>query len=195
MSLSGQVRPVTATRLWNELATADLATVTAAIERSAETDGLEDDAPVEPGFMDILADGEAALSEVGEILSRATEAMNEIGTLSQEAGAEIAQSDAQGLGFAGRLQIARRLATNLQSPADSLDSAAVDFLDRVGPMDVMIKYMITPWEEVPEDLEESREFGHSFLFLLDSAEESEGGVRGMLQGARALKKSRATLRP
>jgi hypothetical protein len=188
LSLSGQGRPVTATRLWNELATADLAAVTAAVERSTQVDSLDVDSPDEPGFMDILADGEAALTEVAEILGRASDAMAQTGSLSEEAGAEIAQSDAQGLGFAGRLQIARRLAANLQAPADSLNSAAADFFDRVARMDVMMKYMISHWEEDPADLEDSRGFGYGFLSLLDSTADSEQGVRAMIQGVRTLKK-------
>jgi hypothetical protein len=85
------------------------------------------------------------------------------------------QSDAEGLGFAARLQIARRLATTLQAPADSLNSA--DFFDRVARMDVMMKYMISHWEEDPADLEDSRGFGDGFLSLLDSTADGEQGVR------------------
>ncbi|MDQ1718085.1 MAG: hypothetical protein QOE89_2038, partial [Pseudonocardiales bacterium] len=65
-SLIGEGKPVTATRLWNELALADAATVTAAVERSIEPDPAEEIAVDEPGFMDLLADGELALQEMSE---------------------------------------------------------------------------------------------------------------------------------
>ena len=192
-ALSGTGKPVTATRLWNELAAADPRVVSAAVQQSLADDS---DEPVdEPGFMDVLAEGEIAMQEVSEILTRATAAMEATGTLSRAAGERLAKSDAEGRGFGGRLQVARQLAKDLQLPADELGSASTEFLDRVDQMDAMMQYIFRNLQGGAEDAEGTRDFAKAMLGMVNSAEGSEEGVRAMLDGAKILQTVARDLKP
>lgn len=186
-ALSGNTNLVTATRLWNELAAADTESVTAAVQQSLTDDPDDVESPDEPGFMDVLADGESALTEVAVVLERASAAMAETGSLSEAAGERTAQSDARGGGFGGRLLVTRQLANDLRVPTEVLDTSAGEFLEQVQRMDAMMQYMFSRWAQDPEDVQESREFGEGILSLIDAAEESESGINNMIQGARTLR--------
>jgi hypothetical protein len=121
--------------------------------------------------------------------------MVETGELGESAGERVAQSDAEGRGFAGRLQIARSLAEALRSPAEVLDSAASDFIERVDRMNIMMQYMFAHWEEDSADLEESRSFGQNMISMVQSAVESETGVTTMIQGVKSLRRISRDLGP
>ncbi len=186
-ALLGNTNLVTATRLWNELAVADTASVTAAVQQSLTDDPDDLDSLDEPGFMDLLADGESALTEVTEVLGRASAAMAETGTLSEAAGERTAQSDARGGGFGGRLLVARQLASDLRAPTEVLEISAGEFLERVQRMDAMMQYMFSRWQQDSSDVEDSREFAEGMLSLIDAAEDSESGINQMIQGTRTLR--------
>ncbi len=194
-ALTGAGTAVTATRLWNQLATADSAAVAQAVHLSLAAVGAEEESAEEPGFMDLLADGEAALEEVSGFLTTAAEAMSEVGALSESAGARIAESDARGGGFGGRLIIARQLAEDLRPQADVLDTAAREFAVRAETMDAMMQYMFSRWGEDPSEVEESIGFGHAMLSMIEAAAESEVGMESLITGSRSLKRISRDLAP
>ena len=191
--LEGRGKPVTATRMWNELAGVDAASISAAVVASYEPE--EADEPDEPGFVDVLAEGEAALGEVTEVLGRASQLMEEWGNIAVAASARIEESDARNGGFAGRLRIAVDLANELEPPARGMEEAAAEFNAGIGKMDAMLKYIIARASENPEEVTESQEFARGALGMIDAAEKSEEGIRGMLVGAVKLRKIAKVLAP
>lgn len=122
VALDGGGQPIAATRVWNGLAELDSANVAAAVKLSSEPD--KSGTAEEPGFMDVLAEGECAILEVAGHLTRLGEFMVATSALAQDAQARVAESDVRHGGFAGRLQVARSLATQLAGPVDAMDRVA-----------------------------------------------------------------------
>lgn len=189
-ALEGRGKPVTATRVWNESAAVDAATLSAAVAVSSEPD--DGDEADEPGFMDVLAEGEAALVEVTEVLGGAAALMEETGGLASDAQGKIAESDARNGGFAGRLNVARQLAKDLTPPAVALEEAATEFNAGIAKIDAMLQYVIARSAEEPA---EAQGFIRSVLSMIDASEASEVGVRGMLNGAITLRTIARDLSP
>jgi hypothetical protein len=66
-ALNGDGKPVTATRVWNELATLEPGAVAAAAAKSLEVDDPDDREDEDaPGQLDLLATGESAMEAIGE---------------------------------------------------------------------------------------------------------------------------------
>jgi hypothetical protein len=191
--LEGRGKPVTATRVWNELAGVDAASISAAVVASYQPE--EADEPDEPGFMDVLADGEAAVVEMTGVFERAGASMEEWGNLALAAKVKIDESDAHNAGFAGRLRVAMDLAKELEPSARSLEEEAAEFNEGVAKMDAMVKYIIARANEDPVEASESREFFQGTLGMIDAAEQSESGIRGMLSGSINLRKIAKVLSP
>lgn len=192
-ALEGRGKPVTATRVWNETAEVDAATISAAVAVSSEPD--DSDESEEPGFMDVLAEGEAAIGELTEVLERAGALMQETGGLAADAQGNVKESDARKGGFAGRLNVARQLATDLTPPAVALEIAATEFNAGIAKIDAMLRYIIARSTEEPAEAGEAQGFVRSVLGMIDASEQSEVGVRGMLTGAISLRKIARDLSP
>jgi hypothetical protein len=90
----------------------------AGVRGGTSEDSSADDG--EPGIVDVLAEAEEALPRWNATIEEMGRVLEEIGVLTQDAALGIHQSDAQGKGFAGRLNVARELAQKLDAPADKL---------------------------------------------------------------------------
>lgn len=197
-ALEGKGTPVTATRVWNETGAADSASVAAAVAASQrpDDDDIETD---EPGVVDILAEGEQSVTDMRDVLERATAYVVEVGKITEEFKGRVEESDKKGGGFAGRLRLTRELAAELKEPAQSLEEEAADFVGEVGKMDAMVRYIIGGYrEEEMDDAEREsiRSFLHdSIIPFIDAAEGSEPGIRGMLRGSMSLRKFARDLTP
>jgi len=191
--LEGRGTRVTATRVWNELAGVDAAAVSAAVAVSNQPE--ETGVAEEPGFIDILAEGEVAVVEVGTVLERAGLLMEESGNLAAESKAKMDESDAHRGGFAGRLKVARDLAVDMKPSATGLEEAAAEFNAGIAKVDAMMQYVITRSSDDPAEAEEAQEFIRSALGMIDAAEESEVGVRGMLAAVVNMRKIARDLAP
>jgi hypothetical protein len=77
----------------------------------------EDDAP---GVLDQLAQTEALIPRLSASRQEYGETMEAMTPIVQEAVRDMAKSDAQGKGFAGRLRVTERLAVSLQEPSERL---------------------------------------------------------------------------
>lgn len=111
------------------------------IERTVEVPpppvALPDSAATDddPGILELMADAEIALPNWASVLENFNLTIREIGERVIRANEEMAQSDARGGGYAGRLRITRELAEDLEDSADRMSrlgneySAAVVAID------------------------------------------------------------------
>src|SRR6266404_769263 len=112
-ALRGEFDLVTATRIWqgaSALETQPLATL-----------GESNENPDELGTMELLAEMESAIPDLASLLNESTAISRRLGEIAESSTLEIQQSDANSGGFAGRLQVANRLASLMASTADELE--------------------------------------------------------------------------
>lgn len=170
-------------------------TISRDIQRSVAPDN--DEAQVEePGIVDILAGGEAAVEHVSIVLTEAGTTIRSVGEHIRIAGEETSSADSAKKGFAGRLLIMRNLATDLAQPANSLESSANEFYEDVTRMDAMVQYVAARFsageEEITDDV---LTFLDSILSLVTSAEEAAVGITSFREGTRNLAKMARDLAP
>ena len=145
------------------------------LQFSAEDSKLADQAeePEEPpGLVDLLAEGEEALPEWGEALEHWTSLITSIDPLITSATEEMARSDAQGRGFAGRLHATRELARNLDPVAAQMEEVAQEFSNRLIKIDPAILALLRILREDPSQRAEAAEFLSTVRELATSATES-----------------------
>lgn len=192
-ALGGRSSRVSATRVWNAPGEVDAASISAAVAVSREPD--TDDEPDEPGFMDVLAEGETAVHGLGDVLGRATVSIVEVSDLVNEAGRQVAESDAGRGGFAGRLRVAKKLASDLHEPSATLEAVSGEFNSEVAKMDAMMQYLIARISDDPTEAAEAHSFVQSVIGMVDASQESEDGIRGMISGAVTMRKIARDLVP
>ena len=192
-ALEGRGKPVTATRVWNELGAVDPAAVSAAVEASSQPD--EAGTVEEPGFMDVLAEGEAATVEVTEHITRLSALMQEAGGLAVDAQTKLQESDARKGGFAGRLRVAKELAGQLAEPAEAMEGAASDFNESAAKVDTMMQYIIARSYEDEDEAAQGEGFFRAVLEMIESSKDGENGVREMLTAVVKLRKIARDLAP
>ncbi|WP_421076801.1 hypothetical protein [Microbacterium sp. IO18] len=191
-ALAGGGLPVSATRIWAEGAVAPVAVIEQAVEVSAaEDDNEEDD---EPGTLELLAEGERAVYGVSEVLTDASTTIQEIGEHTAVATEAIKASDAANKGFAGRLLIAKELATTLAEPADDFAVSVAGFIDHVQAMDVMVRYVAGRGADSESDRADLQGFFASVISLVDAAEEASVNISNYGRSAANLRKFSSVLK-
>jgi hypothetical protein len=189
-ALEGGGTPLRATSIFNALvADAAPAAVPADVAKSIAPDETEVQ-PDEPGFLEVLAEGEEGVQHVAEVLGSASRQLQTIGALTEETTGELANAS-----FAGRLQGARKLASQLKTPAEQLESDANDFYGDVAKVDVMVQYIVERLHDGAEDPAEAEEFLRSLDQLVDAAEEGAVGMTGFRNSVRGMRKIARDLEP
>ena len=112
--LVGQYDPVSATRVWHEVAAAPEQGPPEADQPAAPSDQDQDP----PGFLDLVAEGEAQQEAWTDSLLAINEEIVALGNLAQAATNEMKRSDARGGGMRGRLTVAAKYATQLEQVAE-----------------------------------------------------------------------------
>lgn len=192
--LEGKGSPVSATRIWNEGEGVGAASIELAVRRSLEADDDVED--YEPGIVDMMAEGEASLHEVAGTLNETSGIITQIGQLTTAAAEKLKESDSKGKGFAGRLMVAKGLASALSEPTQLLEGRATDFLDSVTKVDTMVNFVLDCMEEDdPADVEEAQGFLTSVRELIDSADESAVHMAGFVEQAVGMRKLAKDLVP
>ncbi len=95
------------------------------------------------GTLDDLAEMEEALANQGSLLSDLIDNMNLIGKLAAQNSEEIAESDRNGKGFAGRLAIARAMAIEMRPIAEEVVSYSGQFSKNVQSIDRGVKAYVS----------------------------------------------------
>lgn len=131
----------------------------------------------EPGLLEVMADGETAITHVSEVLRGAQECITEIGAVTKAAGERAQSTKVTSKGFAGRLLVMRDLAKELDPLAKSLDTAGVDFTTDVELMDAMVKNILA--RAGNEDSSQVEVFLTQLDSLLDASEQGAEGILGL----------------
>jgi len=145
--MAGGFQPVTATRLWNELpgGPSDEPALAVAPESASE----------EPGYVEKLAEMEAALPMLTGTLERWGEVFLEMNAVVEKAAEDLAASDARGGGMAGRLLVANRLAASLTVLCDQLDAIVQTYSEQMQSADVGMSALIDIIENDPKQLQDA----------------------------------------
>lgn len=183
-ALAGRSTPVTATRVWTEGAVITSAEISEVAARSSSPD--DDAGHDEPGFIDILAEGEESVTSFGERLDEITSRIADIANVIDESTAAIHESDQRQGGFAGRLTVARQTNENLKPPAEELQKLAIEFRKDVSTADAALNYMLDRMTEDTDERAEGAEFLQVLADLGVVVAESESSTAEFAQHARGL---------
>jgi hypothetical protein len=169
-------------------------TTTSAIEL---IEGGEEDES--PGLLDRMAEAEEALPEWNTTLVQLTQEIEALGNMMSEGAADIRRGENQGPGFAARLVVARRIARDLDEPADRIEVLAREFTRQLNAVDSGVRVMI---EQVPGEIQEDEgnravicEFFASIRGLVAGAESGLGSLQGMIDSMQPLERMSRDLRP
>lgn len=157
--------------------------------KSAQPDEATNE-PDEPGLVEVLAEAEAAVHHISEVLGDGTEQIQLIGAITEDASAEISGAES----FAQRLLVSQKLAKSLAEPSSELERLANEFFHDVERIDVMVRFVVERVRSGEEDTPELREYLDSLLKLVDVSEESLIGITAMRDGTSVMKKSSSTLK-
>jgi methyl-accepting chemotaxis protein len=182
---------VSATRIWTSSSSGALF--------SPRIEQLESDSEVDNlGTFEVLAAMESAFPELQTLTERRTATMERMTELTQQATAELHQSDAAKRGFAGRLTLANKLAGHLSPVADELEEIATAYEDRVGRIDAGMTCLFESIEENPSQLKDMGTFPQSistFASTIRQTNEQQAGfVSAMLAAGRFSKPLRIATR-
>jgi hypothetical protein len=194
-ALRGEASPVPATRVW--LAggsTAALVESAVAASSIPPSDEVNNDS-VEIGVVEMMADGEAAIQSLGEILADATTAMGEMSEAMATATEGNEESDRQGRGFAGRLNVARQLASDLDEPIGNYEATAERYLSAVALGDSSIKYMVSRVAEGHEPRADFDELFNDIIELAAVVHENSIILQDYRGGLRVTSRLASVLRP
>ena len=151
--LAQSFRPVTATRLWLELDSPDRAPSRQGIQHSDQQDNASEDEA--PGFVELLAEMEAAIPNLGILIREAGAITESIGAVFVDAQGQIEAADAKGKQpAAARVRIAGAVANELVEPAERLQDIADEYEAAFAAADSGMSYMISEVKEDPNRLEE-----------------------------------------
>lgn len=191
--LQGRGSAVAATRIWNDAqAIVKPEEVARAIEESSKPDEDESLSVDEPGFIDLLAEGETGIHEVAKELADAASVMQEITERISQVTNDVEESDRRGKGFAGRLLITRRLAASLSDPCRKFEELANEYLESLNKTNVMVDYLM---ERMEREGDRSESFLNSLLGLTDAADTTNVQLATFLEQARNLRKISRELAP
>ncbi|QNE20096.1 hypothetical protein F1D05_22000 [Kribbella qitaiheensis] len=186
--LAGNYSPVTATRVWNKLAPEPGEPASYGPESAALDPNSSEVEPDVPGFIDVLAEGEEGTTDIGVRLDAAAKLIEIIGEVVSSAAADLNAPDQQAKGFAHRLQVARKLAQDLDQPASDLEIEINGFATSINSVDAATQYILGVLAEDPEQLEGSREYLTAITGLADVAEGTTAAVTEMMHNSRDLQK-------
>jgi hypothetical protein len=123
----------------------------------------------------VLAAGEQAMPRLNEHLQAIVPLLGEIGEITDQATKDLAQSDARGGGFGGRLVVTRRFAEKLHDPASKLDVEVANYLEQLLAVDQTIMLLLQILTENPSQIGGSAEFLDVVVDMADKADEGLAG--------------------
>lgn len=137
----------------------------------------EDEAP---GFMDLVAGGEAQLEPWNASLLAISEDIATLGRIAQKGTAEIQENDAHGGGMRGRLTVAAKHANRLDEVADRLEGHVADYIEAISAVSSANLAIIGRVEENPDLLTEALEFGMILRRLANVARGNSESFNGLV---------------
>jgi TIR domain-containing protein len=134
-------------------------------------------------FLENMARGETALQKIQVPMNAIAGDIRDLGRLTEEATGEMDVADAAGRPtFASRLTIAKRLASRLVEPAESLEGHAKEYVSLLWDLDPFVTGLLDLIKDLPEEGEDVREpFLSSLQGLYEASAESSASVSGLIE--------------
>lgn len=159
-----------------------------------------DDEPTDdtPGFADLMAKAESTLPEWGETMNAIVEAIEEVGEVMARGSDAINDPKAQSKGFAWRLTILRRVASELKAPADKIQEQANTFTSQLNDVDAGVMEAIPRIAAEVEGDSNLKDDACDIFALLrslsDSADENLGQLKSMIDAIQPIEAMSRDLR-
>jgi hypothetical protein len=181
--LTGEYDIVTATRIWNEGEEVD--TGAPPPEVGEETADL----PEPPGFIDLVAEGEANQQPLIAATEAIGEHLAELGRRAEAATQRMSESDARGAGMRGRLAVTSQFANEIDAIAEKLEEDVSNYETAMGLVSAGTLAIIERIEEDPTQLPAAMDFGRLLRQTAaqgrEGLESMQGFVASMIEAARA----------
>ncbi|RKQ91915.1 TIR domain-containing protein [Solirubrobacter pauli] len=186
-----------AQRLVDANAAAEKVDAAAAAEALASSDPSSSDE--ELGIIDRIAAAEDAMPAWNETLEKIGLELERIRESVERGTAGFQRSDAQGKGYAGRLRVARQVATDLDAPAGDLRELGNEFASHLHTIDAGIREIIEQsgiaFDEDPSIKDEVCEFFGLVRDLARASTFALEGMQGMLKAIAPVERLSRDLRP
>ncbi|MCH5676905.1 TIR domain-containing protein [Streptomyces gilvus] len=166
--------------------------------RPVELPQQEATAEEPPGFIEVMAEAETALPAWLEIVEKFAAVIQVIGAESSWATEEIANSDARGGGFAGRMRVAEQLSTRLTEPVKQVDTLGSEYWSTLSSIDPGIIGFIRHAGESDlstEDREAARDFFKEVKQLAAVTKETTAQLQDFSNNIGETARSSSRLRP
>ncbi|MFK4296653.1 hypothetical protein ABH924_001798 [Arthrobacter sp. GAS37] len=168
----------------------------AAAAAAALVEGSDDE---ELGLFDRMVLAEETMPLWVETVSEIGKQIEAIGSLMQKGTADLGISDQRGQGFAGRLSVLRKIAGELEAPANRISSFGEQFASQMNDVDQGVTIMIERLPpEVREGITEASEmlkFFESIRLMAKASDEGLGALKGMIDSIEPIQKMSRDLRP
>ncbi len=152
-----------------------------------------------PGTLDLLADMEAAYPRWEGTLNEIGADVVLVGEIMERGSADIERAESQGRGFAGRLAVTRRVAGELNDPAERIYSLGRQFVSQMHQIDEGTRVLIRLSAEETTHNADARapvcEYFATLRTLAATTEESLDSVQEMVDAASGLEGLSRDLRP
>jgi hypothetical protein len=153
----------------------------------------------EPGIIDLIAAGEAALPEWVETINAIGREIEGLNTIVTEAVADLGRSDQADKGAAGRLAVAKKLAQDLTGPADQVLELANKYASQAYDVDAAVRTLISAAPgEIERDPEQTAivcEFFGAIRMMTRNSRESIEGFKQMVNALSGGESISRDLRP
>ena len=178
-TLGGGSDPVTATRLWNTAPVVETSLV------HSDNEDRQSNEVEEPGVFELLAEMEAAFPELTKLATGTTQAMMKMTALAEKGTAEARSEEAAKAGFAGRLELANKMAVDLSPIADELETLAEGYERQVARIDAGMICLTDLVDQDPSQREGITTFAETikgFVSNVRYAIDAQSGLAASLSG-------------
>jgi hypothetical protein len=167
------------------------------LEESADPERLTAEMSDEdqPGFLEILADSEAALPAAGEKLTELTELMQRGLVIAQEGTEAMSESDAAGRGSVGKLLAVRSFADKFRPISERAEQLAADYEADMKKVDAGMSYLLDRLEQEPGLIHEAGDFPRSLLRWAKVTEDVTPSIETLSASTDELGRADRQLRP
>jgi hypothetical protein len=155
------------------------------------------DADDEPGFLELLAEGEKALPRWERTITAFPEVLSEVTAVAERATQELTENDVRGGGFAGRIAVSRRLAKELDAPARRLRDLGRSYASDLIAIDPAILTMLRWAEDDPEEGRDpdAQEFFSSVRILATASREASTALKELISAMDEASQMTREIRP
>ncbi len=181
-----------ASEIADRVGQAESTTVVALDTALADVD--EDDE--QPGFIDLVAELETAMPRWNSTLEGISAQVQTIGQIMRSATEDMGKGEKSGKGFAARLVIARRVASELEDPVARIESHAQDWVKDLDSVDAGVRALMSRIPETYlEDAATTTTFLRSIANLSRTANQGLGSTQLMADSLEQISTQSRDLRP